>query len=86
MPTSARWEVANSPKISVKIGAFCRVDVGIDPYNACTDSVRNFELFLVSREKSRKTKAVFLVASRGGPGEIEIPPDFKLQTSEAFAI
>ena len=32
MPTSARWEVANSPKIPVKYGASCRVDVGIDPY------------------------------------------------------
>ena len=32
MPTSARLEVANSPQITVKNGAICRVDVGIDPY------------------------------------------------------
>ena len=32
MPTSARLAVTNSPRISVKNGAFCRVDVGIDPY------------------------------------------------------
>ena len=33
MPTSARWEVANSPKIFVKSGMYCRADVGIGPYN-----------------------------------------------------
>jgi len=32
MPTSARREVANSPQIFVKNGAFCRADVGIGPY------------------------------------------------------
>ena len=32
MPTSARLEVANSPQITVKNGAICRVDVGIGPY------------------------------------------------------
>ena len=37
MPTSARWEVANSPKIPVKYGASCRVDVGIDPYGPRCD-------------------------------------------------
>ena len=36
--------------------------------------VRNFELLQISREKSRKTEAVFLVGSRGLRGEIEIPP------------
>ena len=39
-----------------------------------TDSVGNFELYQASREKSRKTEAVFLVGSRGLRGEIEIPP------------
>ena len=63
MPTSARWEVANSPKIPVKYGASCRVDVGIDPYEACTHGVRSFELLHISREKSRKTEGVFLVGS-----------------------
>ena len=33
MPTSARREVANSPKIFVKSGMYCRADVGIGPYN-----------------------------------------------------
>ena len=32
MPTSARWEVANSLQIPIKIGASCRGDVGIAPY------------------------------------------------------
>ena len=69
MPTSARWEVANSPKIPVKYGASCRVDVGIDPYEACTHGVRSFELLHISREKSRKTEAVFLVGSRRPGGK-----------------
>ena len=33
MPTSARWEVANLPKTTIKSGAFCRADVGIGPYS-----------------------------------------------------
>ena len=33
-----------------------------------------FELLQTTREKSRKTEAVFLVGSRGLRGEIEIPP------------
>ena len=32
MPTSAHWEVTNSPKITEKNSAFCRADVGIGPY------------------------------------------------------
>ena len=59
---------------------------GIDPYNAYRHCIKNSELFQISREKSRKTEAVFLVGSRGLRGEIEIPPVLKLQTSEAFAI
>ena len=46
-------------------GAFCRADVGIGPYKCCTHCVGNFEQFQASREKSRKTEAVFLAASRG---------------------
>ena len=69
MPTSARWEVANSPKIPVKYGASCRGDVGIDPYEACTHGVRSFELLHISREKSRKTEEVFLVGSRRPGGK-----------------
>ena len=42
-----------------KNGAFCRVDVGIDPYKSLSDSVENPELLQASREKSRKTEAVF---------------------------
>ena len=53
--------------------------------SAPTNSVGNFELYQASREKSRKTEAVFLVGSRGFRGEIEIPPVLKLQTSEAFS-
>ena len=46
-----------------------RVDVGIDPYEACTHGVRSFELLHISREKSRKTEAVFLVGSRRPGGK-----------------
>ena len=135
MPTSARWEVTNSPKISVKstysaggqsrpplqgelrlvvgaddsvgplgsckfaeqfskkqvqtAGSMCtgkrqthirnapspRTAVtGIDPYEAYKYSARRFELFQISRERSKKTEAVFLVGSRGLRREIEIPP------------
>ena len=51
-----------------------RADVGIGPYNAYKNSVGFFELLQFSRERSKKTEAVFLVASWGRPGEIEIPP------------
>ena len=135
MPTSARWEVTNSPKISVKstysaggqsrpplqgelrlvVGAddsvgplgscefaeqFCKKQVqtagsmctgkrqshirnapssrtavaGIDPYEAYKYSARRFELLQISRERSTKTEAVFVVGSRGLRGKIEIPP------------
>ena len=43
--------------------------MGIDPYEACTHSVRSFELLHISREKSRKTEAVFLVGSRRTGGK-----------------
>ena len=130
MPTSARWEVTNSPKISVKstysaggqsrpplqgelrlvVGAddsvgplgscefaeqFCKKQVqtagsmctgkrqshirntpssrtavaGIDPYEAYKYSARRFELFQISRERSKKTEAVFLVGSRRSGGK-----------------
>ena len=135
MLTSARWEVANSPKIAVKpvypaggqsrpplqgelrlvVGAddsvgplgscefaeqFCKKQVqtagsmctgkrqspirnpppsrtavtGIGPYEAYKYSARRFELFQISRERSKKTEAVFVVGSRGLRGKIEIPP------------
>ena len=47
---------------------------GIDPYNAYRHCNKNSELFQISRERSKKTKAVFLVALRGLRGEIGIPP------------
>ena len=36
--TSARWEVANLPKTTIKSGAFCRADVGIGPYRVSANS------------------------------------------------
>ena len=48
---------------------------GIDPYNAYRHCIKNSELFQILRERTKKTKAVFLVALRGRRGEIEIPPD-----------
>ena len=32
MPTSPHWAPTNSPELFEKTGAFCRIDVGIDPY------------------------------------------------------
>ena len=40
MPTSARREVANSPKIFVKSGMYCRADVGIGPYKRMHKRIR----------------------------------------------
>ena len=74
MPTSVRWEVTDSPQIPVKSGAACGRTESSAPYRMrWTYSVRISELPQASREKSRKTKGVFLVASRGLRGEIEIP-------------
>ncbi len=42
---------------------------GIGPYKSFLNSVRNFELLQVSREKSRKTEGVFLVGSRRSGGK-----------------
>ena len=52
-----------------KTGASCRVDVGIDPYNAYRRCIKNSELLQVPREKSRKTEGVFLVALRDSVGK-----------------
>ena len=69
MPTSAHRGVSNSPKISVKSVQSAWADVGIGPYNAFKNRVGNFELVLVSWERSKKTEAVFLVASRRSGGK-----------------
>ena len=45
------------------------VDVGIEPYEAREDSIGNFELLQASRERSKKTEAVFLVGSRRSGGK-----------------
>ena len=42
---------------------------GIGPYKSFLNSVRNFELLQVSREKSRKTEGVFLAGSRRSGGK-----------------
>ena len=73
MPTSAHRGISNSPKISVKSVQSARADVGIGPYNAFKNRVGIFELFLVSRERSKKTEAVFLVASRRSGGKSKSP-------------
>lgn len=73
MPTSAHRGVSNSPKISVKSVQSAWADVGIGPYNAFKNRVGIFELFLVSRERSKKTEAVFLVGSRRSGGKSKSP-------------
>ena len=60
-------------KISVKSVQSAWADVGIGPYNAFKNRVGIFELFLVSRERSKKTEAVFLVASRRSGGKSKSP-------------
>ena len=56
MPTSALWEIANLPQISVKTVQSAWVDVGIDPYRPegkcyayrknfrCSDSRRGLQM------------------------------------------
>ena len=67
--------VLSAPQIPVKSGAACGRTESSAPYRMrWTYSVRISELPQASREKSRKTKGGFLVASRGLRGEIEIPP------------
>ena len=51
-----------------------RADVGIGPYKCFTHRVRIFGLLQISREKSRKIEAVFLVALKGAPGGNRNPP------------
>ena len=41
----------------------------IDPYNAYRHCIKNSELHQASRERSKKTEAVFLVASRRSGGK-----------------
>ena len=48
--------------------------MGIGPYKSFLNSVRNFELLQVSREKSRKTEGGFLGRFKEVRREIEIPP------------
>ena len=57
-----------------KNGAICRVDVGIDPYEAFTRNARNFEQFFKFRGKDPRKPGRFSWSVQGTPGEIEIPP------------
>ena len=69
-------EVPNFPKITVKTVHSARADVGIGPYNAYKNSVGFFELLQFSRERSKKTEAVFVVASWGAGGNRNPPGSF----------
>ena len=73
MPTSAHWEVPNSPEISVKPVHSAGSMWASTPTNLRGDCVGNFELLQISREKSKKTEAVFLVGSRGSGGKSKSP-------------
>ena len=59
----------NSPQIFEKAVQ----SAGRTESSAPTNSVGNFELYQASREKSRKTEAVFLVGSRGSGGKSKSP-------------
>ena len=50
---------------------------GIGTYEAYKYSARRFELFQISRERSKKTEAVFLVGSRRSGGKSRFPPNRK---------
>ena len=47
--TSARWEVANFPKTTIKSGAFCRADVGIGLYGHAGKCIRIRRRFSIIR-------------------------------------
>ncbi len=73
MPTSARWEVTNSPQIPVKSVYTAGSMWASTPTKLFSRNVGNFELLQISREKSRKTEGVFPVASRGSGGKSKSP-------------
>ena len=51
-----------------KIGAICRVDVGIDPYEAFSRNARNFEQFFKFRGKDPRKPGRFSWSVQGTPG------------------
>ena len=57
-----------------KIGAICRVDVGIDPYEAFTRNAKNFEQFFKFRGKDPRKLGRFSWSIQGTPGENRNPP------------
>ena len=74
MPTVGPAECTVFTDICGEFATSQRADVGIDPCKCFTRRVRIFELLQISREKSRKTEAVFLVAFKGAPGGNRNPP------------
>ena len=69
MPTSAHADCTAFAEIYGKFVTSQWADVDIGPYNAYRYSVRDFELLQVSRERFKKTEAVFLVGSRRSGGK-----------------
>ncbi len=52
-----------------KTGASCRIDVGIDPYNAFSELSKILGCYNLRGKESKKTEAVFLVALRDSVGK-----------------
>ena len=57
---------------------------GIGTYEAYKYSARRFELFQISRERSKKTEAVFLVGSRESEGKSKSPQALFLLPAFSF--
>ena len=62
MPTSARWEVANSPQITVKTVHSARADVGIGPYALRQSQNASFACVL---ERKKEADRISIPALQG---------------------
>ena len=71
---SCRADVYRKRQTHIRSAPSSRTAVtGSDPYKAFSRNVRNFGLLQSSRERSRKTEAVFLVALRRPGGKSKSP-------------
>ena len=60
MPTSARWEVANSPQITVKTVHSARADVGIGPYALRQSQNASFACVLERKKEADRISSLAL--------------------------
>ena len=74
MPTSARWEAANSPKSSVKSGAACGRTESSAPTGCAGRTASEFLSCLKLRGKSPEKPKGFSGRFKGAPGGNRNPP------------